>query len=109
MDYKTTEELHAAIRTHAQSAMEGRQVWRRLSALLPSRLQQIRQSVDHHRRARAALQALASPEYTHHINELVSVSGGARSAKVQYETHMMLLQARQSLRRAQQSGANRWD
>lgn len=99
---RTKEDLAARIRQHSQTAMEARQVWRRLESLLPSRLKILQESLpmyrERHGRQRAMLQALCLDEYQERIEELVSTSGTARRARVEYETHLMMLEAQKTLR-----------
>ena len=88
-------------------SLESRQVAKRLGALLPARFQDLRR--DHaraakHRRnadgaasAAAERLALTDPRYLKYVEELTQVSGQAAEARVQYETHVMLFKARQTL------------
>ncbi len=89
------ERLHRLIRTYAGSAQEARQVARRLGDLLPLRLRDIRRE----KAGSAERHALVDPRYVAILEELNDVSGQALAARIQYETHTMLFQARQSLRR----------
>jgi hypothetical protein len=53
-------------------------------------------------KTRAMRHAVIDPQYIQHVNELVQVASEARAARVQYETHLMLIEARKSLRRYRQ-------
>ncbi len=94
------DDLIRCIKSFAQSNLESRQVARRLRDLLQTRFAEIRQ--EHwqrlHHVARAERYALIDERYQQHISELVELTAQARLSRVQYETHLMLVQARQSLR-----------
>lgn len=98
----TSESLSARIRHYGHTAMEARQVWRRLDRLLPSRLKILQESLPmyHQRfgRQRAMLQALCHEQYQSHVEELIDTSQTARRARVEYETHLMMLEAQRTLR-----------
>ena len=88
------------IQKFGSEAQDHRQVQRRLQQLLPARLQLIIQGLrqDGVIASRALRQALASAEYLHHMEELIDVMAATHESRVQYETHLMLLEARRSLR-----------
>lgn len=92
------ERLTRLINEFARTAMESRQVARRLSDLLPARFQEIKR--EHARRAsgHAERMALTDPRYVRALEELGEVSSQAAMSRIQYETHAMLYKARQSLR-----------
>lgn len=93
------DDLVKAIRRWGRSALESKQVARRLRELLPKRLLQIRQKYPQNGlRAEAWRGAFTDPEYLEFVDEYVRISGHTTEFFVQYETHMMLLQARQTLR-----------
>ncbi len=82
------------------AARDYRQVHRRLEQLLPDRLQGVISSL---RRkgmtpSEAQRNAYVSDEFLSHINELVEVAGTSFESRIQYETHMMLFEARRTLR-----------
>lgn len=82
-------------------AMEARQVAKRLSSLLPARFAEVKRSyVKRNARGSAAAErlALTDARYLESIEEYARITGTAAAARVQYETHAMLYQARQSLR-----------
>ena len=98
---QTHNELVAVIRHKSHQASENRQVFKRLEALLPNRLKQVRINIAQLRsmvaaKGRTAVHALASEQYTVFIDELVEIANTARLARIEYETHVMLYQARQS-------------
>ena len=73
----------------------------RLSQLLPDRLKVLAGA----RKSRglgptaAMREACASEEFVAHIEEVVKLGAASREARIQYETHMMLVDARRSIRR----------
>ncbi len=96
------ERLTRLISRFAETAMETRQVAKRLYGLLPSRFSELKR--EHARRSRSAgvaeRQALADPRYVAILEEMAAIAGSAAEARIQYETHTMLFKARQSLRRS---------
>ena len=91
--------LSRLIGEYASEAMESRQVARRLADLLPSRLRRIRQDLSSPAKgSQAERLALTDERYVEALDELGDVSGRSVLARIQYETHSMLFQARQSLR-----------
>ena len=108
-----TERLVRHISRYGREALTGRQVCRRLDVLLPQRLRELK--ADHARRvqqdrapsnrakseriqAKAERCALTDARYLGFIDEITSIHGDALLARVQYETHVMLFEARRSLR-----------
>ena len=91
--------LTRMISKFGNSAMEARQVSRRIGSLLPSRLGELKRE---HCRGNPAMKAerlaLADKRYEDFINQSADVSFEATQARIQYETHAMLYRARQSLR-----------
>ena len=97
------EKLIRAIQRFAQATMNARQVSRRLEKLLPARLKAVeghfrRESVVRAPAAVALRQALCDPTYLGFMEEYAAIHGDAVAERVQYETHMMLVEARRSLR-----------
>lgn len=88
------------IQRFGASAREHRQVYRRLEQLLPDRLQGIIHTFK--RKGMAPSEALrnayVSEEFLAHVDELVDVAGASFESRIQYETHMMLFEARRTLR-----------
>ena len=93
------ERLTSLIKRFGTTAMESRQVARRLHELLPMRFAELkREHVRRHRPAEAERLALTDERYLKHLEELNEVSSAAARARVEYETHAMLYKARQTLR-----------
>lgn len=98
----TDQRLHSLIGRYAAEAVDAKQISRRLRALLEARLKEL---IRAHAtsagctQARAERLALVDPRYLNYVNELVLLSGQAARARIQYETHLMLHQARRSLAR----------
>lgn len=106
------EKLTRAIHSHAQEGLKARQVARRLEALLPVRLKDIerrfRQNQKNQIDARAPVagaqrRALCDKAYLDFIQEYTDIHGDAIARRIQYETHLMLFEARRSLRKAARS------
>lgn len=98
--YLPHETLIHKIQQFAESAREYRQVFRRLEQLLPDRLLTLERekrklglTASESQRA-----ALVSPEYLDLVDELSEVGFQSFSSRIQYETHVMLVDARRSLR-----------
>ena len=91
------ERLTRLISQFAAAAMESRQVARRLSGLLPSRFLELKRE---HARGGAGAErlALTDARYLAYVDELVTLTDRAVRARIEYETHAMLYQARQTLR-----------
>ncbi len=94
----TPEGLSAAIRAFGRTAMDSRQVARRLEQLLPSRLQAVHTKRFGRGSGRQLQAALAHPDYVKSLEELIEIQGTAREARIQYETHFMMLEALRSMR-----------
>lgn len=99
-----TNQLHdilvQRIQRFGASAREHRQVHGRLAQLLPDRLQSIVSELRIRglSASEAQRQAYVNDQYLSHVNELVEVAGTSFESKIQYETHMMLFEARRTLR-----------
>jgi len=94
------DQLTRNLQQWGHDARENRQVYRRLAQLLPDRLRDL---VSRHRGqgfgpAHSTRAALVSDELIAHIDEMVQVGANGIEARIQYETHMMLIDARRSLR-----------
>jgi hypothetical protein len=93
------DDLVKAVRRWGRSAIESKQVARRLRELMPKRLFQIKQKFQKPIAvADAWRSAFTDTEYLKFVDEYVKISGDTAESYVQYETHLMLLQARQTLR-----------
>lgn len=92
-------DLIAKIRRHGRNLVATQQVVRRLRRLISTLPCPPRQegAEPGRRQARQFLQ----PSYPKLVDEYISVERDRLEAKVQYDTHMMLLKARQSLRALQ--------
>lgn len=107
MDIRMSKErLSHQIRQYAERGFEARQVSRRLLQLLPTRLRRLKMGLSKGLRRRSAGErhALISEDYLNHIQELTDIRYQAMSSKIQYETHIMLFQARQSLAKLRRPG-----
>jgi len=92
-------ELGKKIGRFASRAQDGRQVASRLRQLLPTRLNSLKAK---HQRGcgggRALRLALQDREYVGKLDEFVAVRSDALEARIAYETHVMLQNARSSIR-----------
>lgn len=98
---QSEEHLSHSIRQFGRKLKESRQVKARLKELLPTRLAQLKSR--HRKECRAAeaqRRALTDPIYHGHIEELLQVSRTQMLNQIEYDSHRMLWQARQSLRAA---------
>ncbi|MEY4631069.1 MAG: hypothetical protein RIQ81_1189 [Pseudomonadota bacterium] len=96
------EKLLRVIQRESQRALNSRQVARRLESLLPQRLREISRAKRGQvgKAAAADRMALCDESYLNFVEEFVSIHGEAVAGRVQYETHMMLFEARRTLRNA---------
>ncbi len=94
------EQLVRAIQRFGSEAREYRQVYRRLSQLLPDRWKSLVADNRSRGMGPSASQraAFASTEFINYVDELVQFGASSLEARIQYETHMMLIDARRSLR-----------
>ncbi len=94
------EQLVRQIQKFGADARAYRQVYRRLNDLLPDRLKGVASSLKTGGRGPAQCTRLAfvSDEFVSHINEIVDMGASCWEARIQYETHMMLIDARRTLR-----------
>lgn len=87
------------IQIQGKQALESRQLAKRLQELLPIRLKEIRNDLRNGRKIGVAERhALVDQRFLDYITEMIEVSGHSMESKVQFETHRMLIKARQSLR-----------
>lgn len=105
MDCKIAhEKLVEIIRSESIAAREGMQVSRRSLELLPKLLRLvIVEEFPSLKGAKAERHALTSKDYLNHIDNHVQTVGDSMRARVNFETHRMLYQARQSIRSANQA------
>ena len=93
--------LSRLIKKFADHSYEARQVGRRLQQLMPTRLNHLKNTLSARagKKARGERFALTSQEYLEHIEEVTDIRHQALSSRIQYETHLMLFNARQTLSR----------
>ena len=100
------EALTGLIRKYAMIAADANQVARRLSQLLGVRLRQVRGDyLPQNKAAKAGRLALIDHRYQAVIDEYIRITSYAMEARIRWETHLMLLEARRStssFHRAQQ-------
>ena len=94
------ERLQRVIAEQADMAVSSRQVSQRLKALLPQRFREIKRDANRAglRGSRAERHALVDERYTKALEEYVNITYAGVEARIQYETHRMLFEARRSLR-----------
>ena len=96
------EQLSLLIRKYARFGIESRQVAQRLGRLLPEQLKQLqkqRAKEDPSSGLTYAMRvALGSEEYVEQISRLSDMAYQAHAARIQYETHLMLVEARRTMR-----------
>lgn len=90
-------DLLTVIRQHGRYLVTSQQVVRRLRRLIRTLPCPPRRHAEHEPGRRQARQYLTS-RYPQLIDEYLAVQGDRLEAKVQHDTHVMLLKARQSLR-----------
>ena len=105
------ERLNKLIESYGKRALENRQIARRLHNLLPERFKSLR--LEYFKRKPASSEtapcsapagkaergALADPRYVNMVDEFVEINYQATLAKIQFETHIMLNDARSTLRK----------
>ena len=95
------EELISLIKSFALQAIESRQAARRMLELLPVRFAELR--YQHEKgglgrfKARSLRQTYMDERYLDYLDKMIDVRDHALKNRIQYETHMMLYDARQSL------------
>ncbi len=91
----STDNLSERARRHAIKSRESLQIAARLYELFPQVLKTLkRQSAG--KGAKSDREALVHPEYLQKIEQYVALLGEGLEARIQFETHRMLLQAMQS-------------
>jgi len=95
--YMPQDALIRKIKEHSQNNLECRQVAKRLRELLPTRLAEIRNQKPQRKVAERLRHALTDATYLESLEEYRNLQHQARQARVQYETHLMLVYARQTL------------
>lgn len=96
----SNEGLAKLIVSQGRHCAELRQVAKRLDSLLPARFASVKNKYRQSgmKSSKSEFLALTDAEYMESLEEFLQVTGSAIEARVQYETHMMLFKARQSLR-----------
>lgn len=89
------DELAERARRHAQQSRQCMQVAARLADLFPQVLRSIKKSCSS-KGSQADREALTHPDYLAKLDQYIAVLGEGLEARVQYETHRMMLQAWQS-------------
>jgi hypothetical protein len=99
--YASHERLVRYISDQGTKARDSRQVAQRLRQLLPDRIEGMRRNLQHAGESPsvARRRALVSGEFNEIITEIIELYGTALAARVEYETHLMLIDARRTLRR----------
>lgn len=96
------EQLVQKIHQFSHESREHRQVYKRLTQLLPDRFKKMvaAKKVQGLAGSECARAVLVSDELVAHLQEISNVSATSLEARIQYETHVMLIDARQSIRAA---------
>ncbi|MFW7381183.1 MAG: hypothetical protein ACOH5I_20375 [Oligoflexus sp.] len=93
------EQLIRVIKQQGSHYRDAGQIARRMKDLLAEQLKNIKRQ--HHRNCKAAVaerQALVDPEYQEAVDEYLHIFEQSLRSRIQFETHKMLFQARQSNR-----------
>lgn len=96
------EKLIRVIQRESQRSLQSRQVARRLESLLPNRLKEVERGLRGQvaKVAVAQRMALCDASYLGFVEEFVTIHAEAIAGRIEYETHMMLFEARRTLRRS---------
>jgi hypothetical protein len=99
--FSSQENLIRNIKHFGRIARESRQVMKRMVELLPNRLRSLKNSqhTDGITRSKAERLALTHDSYKQEVQRYLHIYKNGVEARIQYETHMMLFEARRSLRR----------
>lgn len=89
------DELGERTRRYAVKSRESLQIADRLYDLFPSLLRNLKKSLSV-KGARGDREALVHPEYQQKLDQYIAVLGEGLEARVQFETHRMMIQAMQS-------------
>lgn len=90
-----TDELSERARRYAVKSRESLQIADRLYELFPALLRNLKKSVSG-KGAQGDREALAHPEYLTKVDQYIAVLGEGLEARIQFETHRMMIQAMQS-------------
>ena len=92
------DQLGEIIRRHGAKSRDQMQVAERLRELLPDALLASKRALaPEYRGAAAERRALSDQSYLEKIEEFIILWGEAWEARIQFETHRMLMQAKQSI------------
>jgi len=89
------DELAERARRHAQQSRQSLQVAARLAELFPQVLKSIKKNAVG-KGAQGDREALTHPDYLAKLDQYIAVLGEGLEARIQYETHRMMLQAWQT-------------
>ena len=92
--YISQERLKAYIKYYARTHVEHQQVFKRLKELRSERLKKIRDSYQQYRGGKKSRLALLDPRYRECLEQMITVMTQAQKARIEWETHKMLYQAR---------------
>ena len=95
----THDELKSRIQQSGATARETLQLAKRLTQLLPQRMQNLYLRYRSEKNKRSLLLSLCDQEYLEQIDTLIAMRSQQRLARIDYESHVMLFQARQTLNR----------
>ena len=92
--------LQRVIADQAQTAQSTKQISQRLKSLLPLRFRELRRDAEQTglRGSKAERAALTDERYRQYLDEYLEIKAAGFEARIQYETHRMLMNARRSLR-----------
>ena len=94
------DQLVNSIKLYAKQALAARQVVSRLERLLPMHLRHIKNGyTGRYKGAKAERMALVDESYQAMVEQYMRLLHDAMEARMQWETHMMLLDCRRSLRK----------
>ena len=102
------ETLASRIRKYANIATDARQVSKRLYQLIGVRLHQYRSEyLPQNKAAKARRLALVDTRYQAVVDEYLKIASYAMEARIRWETHLMLLEARRSINSFHRAQAQR--
>jgi hypothetical protein len=92
--------LVGAIQRFGAQAQDARQVFKRIKQLMPRRIQDIYRQMKSEGISASSThrQVFLSQQYMDMVEELSELSESFHLSRIQYETHVMLIDARRSLR-----------
>ncbi|NRA65597.1 MAG: hypothetical protein HRU19_14005 [Pseudobacteriovorax sp.] len=97
--FQSNQKLETKVREFARIYQQNKQLAARFRELKRPKIGQIASKYrSQHKAHISTIRAYLDEEYQEFLNELINISTSRNKAKVEYETHKMLIQARQSLR-----------